>query len=217
MADGRMLKRAISGSKKFAALRRDKARLLYLLMLPWTDVEGRIEADSALIKGQMVTLLRYSLELIEECLTDLEAVGLIVLYEADGRRILQFTRFEDFQNLRKDREKASEFSAPPEYAGSTPGVRRPNISEVKLIQSNLIREGFECFWQKWKGRWNGERHIKVGKDEAEQVWADLTEEERIKAIKHAAQATEKFTPNAAKWLMLKRFRDYEKTGGSQCG
>jgi hypothetical protein len=54
MAEGRMLKRRITLSKKMAALKTDKARLLWFYMLPFTDVEGRINADPEDIRDEIL-------------------------------------------------------------------------------------------------------------------------------------------------------------------
>ena len=136
-----MLKRKITLSKKVAKLKSDKARLLWFYMLPFTDVEGRIEADAEDIKDEILRKQRkgYSIPRIEDCLQDLHQVGLIVLYEANNKRYLQFTKFSDEQNLRKDREAASEHPTPPllpECAGSTP-------PEVKLSKDKISKVKFK--------------------------------------------------------------------------
>ena len=45
MAEGRMLKKEISDSKKLGRLPSDRPRVLYLMMLPHLDVKGRLYAD----------------------------------------------------------------------------------------------------------------------------------------------------------------------------
>lgn len=142
MAEGRMLKRKITLSKKIAKLKSDKARLLWLYMLPFTDVEGRIEADTEDIRDEILRKQRkgYSLQKIEECLQDLHGVGLIILYTSkNSKRYLQFTKFLDEQSLRRDKEAKSQIPAPStgvvrEQDGTTP----PEVKLSKVKRSKVI-------------------------------------------------------------------------------
>jgi len=69
-----MLKKRVSYSKKYASLKNWRARELYLLMLPHLDVDGRLEADPQLIKGQIVPLLSYTTRQIQVALEQLYEV-----------------------------------------------------------------------------------------------------------------------------------------------
>jgi len=135
MAEGRMLKKRITASKKLARLKSDKARLLWFYMLPFTDIEGRIEADPEDIRDEIIRKQRkgYTIERIENCLQDLHRVGLIVLYEANNKKCLHFTRFHNEQNLRRDKEAKSKIPAPvPEQGRSGTAKREEKRSEDKL-------------------------------------------------------------------------------------
>lgn len=126
MAEGRMLKKRISRSKKFASLKSDRARMLYLMIYPHTDIRGRMESDPDLIKSQVVPRLSLSERQIMEYLLDLASVGLILLWRNDGDLYLEITRFEDFQSLREDREAPSVIDDPTpeqlqEYSCINPG------------------------------------------------------------------------------------------------
>ncbi len=46
MADGRILSKRVTRSDKIASLSSDTARMIYSWLIPYLDVEGRIEADS---------------------------------------------------------------------------------------------------------------------------------------------------------------------------
>ncbi len=133
MAEGRMLKRQISRSKKLARLKTDSARLLYTWIIPHLDVEGRLEADPHIVKGEVVPRLEtFTPENIQEYLEDMESEKLIVLYHYEGDQFLQLVKFEDHQSLRKDKEAVSRIPAPsgelsspspaqlPEDYGTTP-------------------------------------------------------------------------------------------------
>ena len=129
-----MLKKRISKSKKFAALKTNNARLLYLLLLPHLDIEGRIDADPRLIKGQVVPLLRFSTSKIAEYLQDMDSVGLIRLYDDNGDKYLEYGRFKDFQTLRPDREAESDVPTPVELPDNS-GLSEAKRSEDKLSLS----------------------------------------------------------------------------------
>lgn len=132
MADGRMIKKRISKSKKLANLKDDSPRLLYFMIYPHVDVEGRLDADPALIKGECIPLFDWPLDKIEKCLIQLAQIGLIYLYSIGGEQYLELTRFNDFQVLRKDRESKSIIPS-----RTTPGVIQ---SKVKLSKDKLIKD-----------------------------------------------------------------------------
>ncbi len=146
-----MLKRNISDSRRLAELKTDSARLLWTWIIPYLDVEGQFYSSPDLIKGKIVPRLKTFTETkIEEYLQDMAAVGLITLYEVDGERYLKFRKFDDFQNIRKDRE-GSPLPAPEdgemitpgalrEHSGDAPGALRPNIREVKLSKEKVREE-----------------------------------------------------------------------------
>ena len=131
MAQGRMLKKRISKSRKFAALKSHNARLLYLMIYPHLDIEGRIEADPRLLKADVAPLLNFSERKITEYLEDMHRVGLIILYtkEDNGDLCLECTKFKDFQVLRENKEAPSNIPAPStgqvrELDGSSPALSK---------------------------------------------------------------------------------------------
>lgn len=139
-----MLKRVISTSPRLAALKNDTHRLIYTWLIPFLDVEGRMEADPRIIKGYICPLLDHiTLKIIDAALHDMAVADLIVLYALNGNNYLQLQRFDKHQNIRKDRERGSDIPAPlpdnsritpgavPDNSGSTPGLLPHNIREVK--------------------------------------------------------------------------------------
>lgn len=118
MAEGRMLKKEISDSKKLGALSSDRPRVLYFMMLPHLDIEGRLKADPKQIKGQICTMLPYSIKSIQSALEALHNAGLILLYQNSGAQFLEYARFGDFQKLYPDKEAESKILGPtPEDYG----------------------------------------------------------------------------------------------------
>jgi len=136
MAEGRMLKKAISTSRKLAQLNSNGACLLYTWLIPHLDIEGRFFGDPEVIKGYIFPRIsRITPGVVQEYLNDLVENELIILYSANGDTFLQLTKFKDFQLLRSDREASSHIPAPP-----TPGVLQDNSgstpAEVKLNKDN---------------------------------------------------------------------------------
>jgi hypothetical protein len=134
MAEGRMLKRRITLSKKMAALKTDKARLLWFYMLPFTDVEGRINADPEDIRDEILRKQRkgYTLGRIQECLLDLDGVGLIILYGDERGQYLQLTRHGEEQKINRNREAKSKIPAPLTEDSGVIQSNRVKLSKVKL-------------------------------------------------------------------------------------
>lgn len=136
MAEGRMIKKVICTSKKLSALKTDTARLLYTWMLPHLDIEGRFSGDPDVIKGYVVPRVKsITAETIQGCLLDMQENKLILLYDVDGDVFLQFTKFEEHQTLRRDREAESIIpqptpGVPPDKSGSKPA--KVKLREVKI-------------------------------------------------------------------------------------
>jgi len=113
MAEGRMLKRVISESKKLGKLKSDSARLLYTWLIPWLDVEGRHSADIEIIKGHIFPKVKsMKIEKIKRLLLELAEIGLIILYRNSNEDFLQLNKFFDHQKIRKDREGETKIPAP---------------------------------------------------------------------------------------------------------
>ena len=115
MADGRILSKRISRSSKVAALSSDTSRMFYSWLIPYLDVEGRLEADTKLLKADIAPLLDHiTAETIQNILNELNSIGLIQLYEIDNIQYLQLVKFDELQkNLRKDRETPSKIPKAP--------------------------------------------------------------------------------------------------------
>lgn len=146
MADGRMLKKQISRSKKLARLKTDSARMLYTWIIPHLDIEGRLEADPHIVKGEVVPRLEtFTPENIQEYLEDMAAEELIILYHHEGDQFLQLVKFEDHQSLRKDKEAASRIPAPSQDISAHTPVQLPEDSgttpdEAKQREEKLREE-----------------------------------------------------------------------------
>ena len=144
MADGRILSKRISRSVKIAKLSSDTARMIYSWLIPYLDVEGRMEADPKLLKADIAPLLEHiTPKLIQNILIELHKINLICLYIIDNKQYLQLTKFNENQkNLRKDRESASSIPAAPpaelqQDSGTTPAQLRHNSAISLSLRSRL--------------------------------------------------------------------------------
>ncbi|MBE3087719.1 MAG: hypothetical protein IMZ71_01175 [Chloroflexi bacterium] len=143
MAKGRMLLKSVSISQKLAGLPSDSDRLLWTWLLAHLDREGRFYAEPSVVKGHAVPRLKnHTEETITESLERLAAVGLIVLYEVNGDRYLQYTQFDEHQaGLHKDREAPSPCPPPPvkvrRKSGKGPAKVPLNIREGNIREDNI--------------------------------------------------------------------------------
>jgi len=126
MARGRMIDKRLCKSKKFAGLKSDRSRVLYVLIYTHADCEGKYTADPEEIKVDCCPYLSYSVQRIAESIIELADAGLIVLYESDQKAYLKFRNFGQFQiGIRLDREAPSVIPNPDQVqtnSGVTPSL-----------------------------------------------------------------------------------------------
>lgn len=142
MARGRMIDKRICVSNKFARLKKDKHRLLYLMILPHLDVEGKFTSDPQDIKDECVRKLMFSIKQIIEGLVALHNIGLIRLYVVDEKLYLEYDKFTDFQKIIKKREGESHIAnncAPPATGLQQWCDRTALIFNLSL--SSIFKEG----------------------------------------------------------------------------
>lgn len=112
MARGRFISNSISTSKKFARLAKNDHRLMYLMLVPHVDAEGRHDADARILGGQVYTLLGLTVEQIEAGLADMHRVTLITLYQVKGDRYLEITDFHEHNKVRRKEDGTPSREAP---------------------------------------------------------------------------------------------------------
>jgi hypothetical protein len=99
------------------------------LLATWTiahlDKNGVFYGDAAMVKASVLPLEDLTLEQVEAYLGAIEASGLIVRFEARGRKWQYWPGFENNQiALRKDREH-TDFPDPPSAAENAANERAP--------------------------------------------------------------------------------------------
>jgi len=145
MANGRMLARKISTNKSLPLLisgldtemgapHGAMAALLYTWSIGHLDVEGRMNGDPDVVKGNVMPRVPFvTVELVDKYLCAMAKVGLVEYYEADGDRWLEFLGFDKSQpGLRKDREPPSNAPDPsagkPVVAATSPRTRETSAA-----------------------------------------------------------------------------------------
>jgi len=183
MAEGRILKKRISESKRLGQLQSDSTRLLYTWLIPWLDVEGRYSADPDILKGHLFPKVKSITPLkIKKLLNELGEIGLIILYRFNGESYLQFTTFHEIQKIHRDREAESKIPSPDDNSCELMQpydlscLSKSNISEIK---ENIYSSHFLEFWKEYPK--------KQGKEAAALKWktlSDLQKKEVVEAAKN---------------------------------
>jgi len=137
-----MIDKRVSMSKKLGGVS-DKARTLYFMIYPHLDRDGRIAFDDLDdLKVEIIPYFKdWNTKKIADSLNELAGIRLIILYPDDKKIAMEFIRFEDFQDLRYDREAKSKVPDPPRTPESSGGYRiNPAISPLSLSLS-IRKEG----------------------------------------------------------------------------
>lgn len=140
MARGRMIDKRISMSKKIGHIS-DSARVLYFMLYPHLDCEGRVAfEDIEDLKDEIIPKFKgWTLKKIGKVLNELADIELIHLYPNKSKIAMQFNRFDEFQTgIRKDREAPSKIDS-PEVAPENSGVFR--ITPALRLNIRLRKEG----------------------------------------------------------------------------
>lgn len=84
-------------------------RDLFIRLIVTVDDYGRYDARPKILKGQMYPLEQVTEKAIDEGLRSMATVGIVQLYEVDGRPFLQLTSWNKHQQIRA---KKSKYPAP---------------------------------------------------------------------------------------------------------
>lgn len=218
MSRGRFLSKTISLDEKIEALPDDSARLLFTWMIAHLDAEGRMRGDSLAIKALVVPKRAWSLRKIEKYLTNMQQLGLIVIYSRDGMRWLTMPNFEKHQQgLRKDREGQSQIPAPTpaelrQHSGRTPATLRTEVEvEGKVeVEVQELDVKFGVFWSafpKKKAKKDAEKAFKKLSPDDDLMAVILAAIEKAKTSEQWTGHNGKYIPHPARWLNGRRWED----------
>ncbi len=105
----RILKESICRSEEIDSLSWFEEVLFYRLIVICDDF-GRYDGRAKIIKGSCFPLKDVTEKDIDRALSKLSAVGLVRVYEAQGRPYLQLVTWADHQRIRNQKSKYPEFS-----------------------------------------------------------------------------------------------------------
>lgn len=98
-----MISKSLSTSEKYARLTTEAGDLaefcqaLYPLLVAHSDDYGRLAGDTYTVKALVVPGSPRTLDDVHRAIQALHNVGLVVWYEAQGRKVIQITNFDEHQ------------------------------------------------------------------------------------------------------------------------
>lgn len=142
MARARMITNQICRDRAIHNLSDDLSRLAFTWLITFSDCEGRVFGDPAIIRATLFPRRdNISIEQITVYITEWANADLIVWYECEGDQWICFPKFDKNQpGLRKDREPESDI---PVYSADTCRIlagRMPEECPVKRREEKLIKE-----------------------------------------------------------------------------
>ncbi|MFA5877543.1 MAG: hypothetical protein WC880_04245 [Candidatus Paceibacterota bacterium] len=100
---GRMLRQAVSQSKKLAALSQDSLALFFLL-IPHFNNHGKMAGNPFTVKGTVAPLIAWlDVPAIERCLSEISEKTNVKWFQYEGLWYLQSLSWREHQELREDR------------------------------------------------------------------------------------------------------------------
>jgi hypothetical protein len=229
MAKGRMLLKTISESEGFATLKNDVHRLIYLMLLPYLDVQGRCKGNALLISHKIFPLLpEINEKVVSTALRDMVKKKLILWYEVEDRKYIEFPSFADHQpGLRPDKEPPSvlppcnsvQIPTNTEKYGKIPKIRPDQTRPDQ--DTGLAVSYFKEFWNLYPNKKNKKKSL--------QIWQSktfaLTESKFIEIMSGLEKAVEsdnwkkdkgRYIPLPTTFLNGERWNDeYTKTGSGK--
>ena len=139
MAIGRMLNKKISFNKIInESLSSDTCRLAFTWTIPHLDRDGRINGDPTVLRSIIFPRRRdITDEQIEAYIWEWVENDLVIWYEAEGDKWLQFPKFGANQpNLRYEREAESTMPPPEEGKIIDPSLRSSSGANPDQVRSN---------------------------------------------------------------------------------
>ncbi|MBC3516036.1 hypothetical protein H8K20_06460 [Neobittarella massiliensis] len=218
----RIIKESVCTSDTLDELSWFEEVVFYRLLVNCDDY-GRMDGRAAIVKSRLFPLKSNVTERsITEALNKLSTVGLVTMYEYDGRPYLQLVTWERHQSIRA---KKSKYPSPESGVKTSASNRVQVQANAPVIQSNpnpiqsesesnartrenTPKEGFEQFWTVYPKQY--------GKPEAMREWTALSPDtalcskivatvERQCQSKDWQQENGKYIPNPAKYLRERRW------------
>lgn len=128
----RILKESICTSEEIDQLKPEEEVFFYRLMVVCDDF-GLMDARPAILKARCYPLKSTDIKLVQRYLTRLQEIGLVTVYQVNGKPYLHITSWEKHQQIRAKRAK---FPMPEEGEEI---ICKQLISNAPVNQSNPIQ------------------------------------------------------------------------------
>lgn len=127
----RIIKESVCGSETVDALSWFEEVFFYRLIVNCDDY-GRMDARPAILRSRLFPLKSVTDKQVVSALQSLRSVGIVDLYEVDGRPFLQIRTWERHQIIRA---KKSRFPSPADGVKSSESICNQMHADVSVIQS----------------------------------------------------------------------------------
>jgi len=121
MARGRLVATSIATDKRLNSLSLE-SEWLFLKTIPHLDRDGLILGDACLLVARVCPRRPEALAMADALIAEWLGAGLVLSYECEDGRVLFFPGFAKNQDLRYDRERASELPPPPGWERTEDGL-----------------------------------------------------------------------------------------------
>lgn len=142
-----MINKVIILSRKINKISEGAENLYYRIYVN-TDDYGHYHADPEILKGQIYTLKKISLDIIKARILELAKIELIKLYNSNGEEYLEIVNFEEHQKFRKDVARQRLYPIPGTFTkrdvtDSERGVTKRclKLSKDKLSKDKISPDG----------------------------------------------------------------------------
>lgn len=118
----------------------DKAKLLYVGLITVADDDGRLRANSLLLRSQIFPLQEEIMQAdVRKWLNFIVRAGLVEVYKEKDEYFVQHPNWEKYQSIRKDLYKPSKLPKNSSRKRDGDGTKsHPNISKDKLSKEREI-------------------------------------------------------------------------------
>jgi hypothetical protein len=137
-----MIRKDISTSQKFASLS-ERARLLFVMILPHLDGYGKLNGSAHYIKGAVVPLFEeYTVQVIETCLREISDKTNIKWFQHKCLDYLHAINWAEHQQLRRlAPDRLPNWT--PENSGRTPAPVPPASEDIQKNVTELLPQDSE--------------------------------------------------------------------------
>ncbi len=135
----RIIKESICRSEEIDSLSWFEEVLFYRLIVVCDDF-GRYDGRAKIIKGSCFPLKDVTEKNINEALDKLSAVGLVRVYETQGRPYLQLVTWADHQRIRNQKSKYPEFTSDCRLLSFDSGGQQTKTSDSGCVRNPIQSE-----------------------------------------------------------------------------